>query len=405
MMLVRRPTSAKEIDIKHYSIKYNMKKVIFLLVGMIAAMTSCNSEGSGSKYVIDGTIKDGGNKIIYLEKLNMSKVTVIDTAQVDGSGNFHLSSAAEKGFYRLRIDNNHMWLMLLENKKYKAELDFDKPMDYKITGTALNDEFENGVKYVTDNQIKQQTLKMTIQQQQNQGVAMDIMQKEATEIDQLQQALEVEMKKRGAEAKDPLVALYFTSFLRMDKYPDENKKIVERMQKEIPTSSYTQEMVTQYSTLMQQMKAQEMAKKSESATAIGAMAPDLAFTNPDGKTLKLSELRGKVVLLDFWASWCRPCRMENPNVVAAYKKFKDKGFTIYSVSLDQNGEAWKQAIQQDGLIWPNHVSDLKGWQSEPAHIYGVQGIPAQFLLDKDGKIIAKNLRGEQLEQKLSELLK
>jgi hypothetical protein len=97
--------------------------------------------------------------------------------------------------------------------------------------------------------------------------------------------------------------------------------------------------------------------------------------------------------------------MENPNVVAAYKKFKDKGFTIYSVSLDQDAGRWKDAIQQDGLIWPNHVSDLKGWQSEAAHLYGVQGIPAQFLLDKEGKIIAKNLRGEQLEQALSDLLK
>ena len=375
------------------------------MISMVAVMTSCNSAGDGNKYTIDGTIKNMPGKTLYLEKLSMQKITVIDTTQVDGSGNFHLSSTAEKGFYRLKTDNNHIWLMLLENKTYKATLDYDNPMTYKITGTELNEEFENGVKIVTESQIKLQNMKSAFQQQQSQGASVEVLEKMASEIDQNQLTLENEMKKRAAEAMDALLALYYTSFLRMDKYGDENKKMVERMQKEMPTSSYTQEMVAQYNVMLQQIKAQAASKNAESATAIGALAPDLAFTSPDGKVIKLSDLRGKIVLVDFWASWCRPCRMENPNVVAAYKKFKDKGFTIYSVSLDQDASKWKGAIQQDGLEWPNHVSDLKGWQSQAAAMYGVQGIPAQFLLDKDGKIVAKNLRGEQLEEKLTELLK
>lgn len=382
-----------------------MKKVLSLVIVMVMAMASCNSAGDANKYTIDGIIKNGANQTVYLEKLSMQKITAIDTAHTDANGKFHLSSVAEKGFYRLRIDNSHLWLMLLENKTYTADLNFDNMQDYKIKGSLLNDEFEDGVKFVTETQIQMQLQRSNFQQQQNQGAAMDVLQKLATAADATQQKLEDEMKKRAANAKDPLLALYYTSFLRMDKYPNENKLVVDRLQKEVPTSSYTQEMVAQYSTIEQQIKAQELAKKSEGATAIGAIAPDLAFTSPDGKILKLSDLRGKVVLLDFWASWCRPCRMENPNVVAAYNKFKDKGFTIYSVSLDQDAGRWKDAIQQDGLAWPNHVSDLKGWQSEPAHIYGVQGIPAQFLLDKDGKIVAKNLRGEQLEQALAGLLK
>jgi peroxiredoxin len=382
-----------------------MKKIFFLLMTMMTMMTSCDSAGDGKKYIIDGNIKNGSNKTIYLEKLNMQKITVIDTAQIDGSGNFRMSSVAEKGFYRLRIDNSHMWLMLLENKTYKAELNFDNPNEYKIKGTEVNEQFEEGVKVVTDGQIQLQMMKQNFQQQQNQGASMEILQKLSQGIEASQEKLDEEMKKRAAAAKDPLLALYFTSFLRMDKYPEENKKVMELMQKEIPTSSYTQEVTANYTATMAQMKAQEASKKAEGATAIGAVAPDLSFTSPDGKAIKLSDLRGKIVLVDFWASWCRPCRMENPNVVAAYNKFKDKGFTIYSVSLDQDGGRWKEAIQQDGLSWPNHVSDLKGWQSEAARIYGVQGIPAQFLLDKDGKIVAKNLRGEQLEQKLTELLK
>ena len=134
------------------------------------------------------------------------------------------------------------------------------------------------------------------------------------------------------------------------------------------------------------------------------LAPDLAYPNPDGKEMKLSDLKGKVVLLDFWASWCGPCRMENPNVVKTYEKYKSKGFTVFSVSLDTDKNKWVQAIKNDNLSWPNHVSDLKGWESTAAAVYGVNSIPATFLINKEGKIIDKNLRGPALEQKLQEIL-
>jgi thiol-disulfide isomerase/thioredoxin len=139
------------------------------------------------------------------------------------------------------------------------------------------------------------------------------------------------------------------------------------------------------------------------ATSVGATAPDLAFENPEGKIMKLSDLRGKVVLLDFWASWCRPCRMENPNVVKMYNKYHEKGFDIYSVSLDRDKASWIKAIEADGLVWSNHVSDLGYWQSQAAKIYGISSIPTTFLIGKDGRIIAKNLRGAALENALKEM--
>jgi peroxiredoxin len=143
--------------------------------------------------------------------------------------------------------------------------------------------------------------------------------------------------------------------------------------------------------------------ETEGGVALNTQAPNIVLQNPNGDTIQLNNLKGNYVLLDFWASWCQPCRMENPNVVALYNKYHAQGFEVFSVSLDANIDQWKKAIAKDGLIWKNHGSDFGGWQSAPAQAYRVQSIPCTFLLDKTGKVIAKNLRGEELAAKLAEL--
>jgi len=136
---------------------------------------------------------------------------------------------------------------------------------------------------------------------------------------------------------------------------------------------------------------------------IGLPAPDFTLETPDGKKVSLKDFKGKVVLIDFWASWCGPCRRENPNVVAMYNRYKDKGFEILGVSLDRSKEPWIKAIADDKLTWP-HVSDLKGWGSSAAALYGITSIPHTVLVDRDGRIVARQLRGEVLGKKLEEIL-
>ncbi len=195
--------------------------------------------------------------------------------------------------------------------------------------------------------------------------------------------------------KDQPVSLGLFNVLQDPNLIDKDKHIdlfissAEKFKREWPTYSYTKELNNQVEKLK--------------VTAVGQIAPEISLANPSGEIVRLSSLRGKYVLIDFWAKWCGPCRRENPNVVKAYKRFKDKGFEVFGVSLDRNKEDWVKAIAEDGLTW-THVSDLKYFESQAAKDYNINAIPFSILLDKSGKIIAKNLRGAALEKKLEEVI-
>lgn len=380
--------------------KHLLKVFVLLLV-----FSSCKLNGSNDKYNIQGTLKNFPAKSIYLEKLGLKEVTLVDSSKIDDKGNFSMEGVSEDGFYRLKLDERTFWLFLLEKAEYKVNIDLTAAEPFKITGTANNDEFQGALKKLNDTKAAMNAAQYKYAMYQQTGASQDSIALVANELNQIGANFIETMKKDLKTAKSPLTALFYVTNLPFQEYPAENKAVIERLKKEIPNSSYTKDFVAVYEQFSQQAKAAETQQQAAESTAVGAQAPEIDLPSPDGKNIKLSSLKGKVVLIDFWASWCGPCRMEMPNVVNTYNKFKNKGFTVYSVSLDKEANAWKNSIKSLGMIWENHVSDLKYWQCEAAQRYGVNGIPATFLLDKEGKIVATNLRGPDLEKKVAELLK
>jgi len=326
-----------------------------------------SSKGASSNsYQISGVTQNYpiGTKVL-LQNVRGKSATTIDTASIKADGTFLMEgNVQEKDFARLLIGRTPAFL-ILDNENINITMDQKNPRGTLISGS---DEL---------NSLQALTTKL-------QSGAVN-----PTFISNFVDTV-----------KSPLVAYIAMSNVQFEKGVEVYEKVAKRFENEMPGSGIT----TDLRTFITQNKTQAEAKRKAAAkTATGSMAADISLPNPDGKTMSLSDLKGKVVLLDFWASWCGPCRKENPTVVRNYKKYKDKGFEVFSVSLDSRTERWQKAIEQDGLIWPYHVSDLKKWGSAPAAAYGVRSIPATFLIDRDGKIIGKNLRGPRLEAKLAEL--
>lgn len=314
-------------------------------------------------------------------------------AKLSKKGDFSLKATLPAAdYYVLRVGGAHINLILRNNSTIKIYGDGSNIFAYSnIVGSDESVSMNNFVKVLTAWNNKRDSAVASIQKDPSQQESINQMMQNSYYMFQgnVQSFI-------GQNQNSPAL-LPVLSTLEPEKDFATYESIVMQLNGSFAESPTIKEVYRQY----QQRKAQ---KDAAELIAPGKVAPDFEEVKTDGTTkMKLSDLRGKVVLLDFWASWCGPCRKENPNVVRLYEKYKNDGFTVMSVSLDKDKNAWLGAIAKDNLSWPNHVSDLQQWQSRVARIYQVTGIPFTALLDREGKIIQTNLRGEALEEELKRI--
>ncbi|MGV3639656.1 MAG: redoxin domain-containing protein [Adhaeribacter sp.] len=372
------------------------KQILIPLLALGTFLAGCNKIGSKNDpategYTIQGKLQNATSGDIYLSELGEQQFVFRDTAQVGADGSFAFSGKdADPGIYRISLSDKNMFLLVIDTPRIEVEADArDLRKTFVVKGSPETGILKQLLGQMDGMQQQGASLEQRFRAAQAAGKedSMAVLQEKFMA---LQSDNNKQVKRIIRNNANSFVATFATASLVN---PEEDFAFADSMaaifEKSKPESPFTKSLLTRLGALR--------------STAVGTAAPDISLPSPEGKEVALSSLKGKYVLVDFWASWCGPCRQENPNVVRMYNKYKDKGFEIFGVSLDENREKWLKAIAMDKLTWP-HVSDLKGWNSAAAQLYNIQAIPQTVLLDKEGKIIAKNLRGKALEDKLASLL-
>ncbi|TLP81404.1 TlpA disulfide reductase family protein [Maribacter sp. ACAM166] len=367
--------------------------ILILLAGIL--MFSCNSKPEG--FTLNGTLrgelKEGTN--VFLKKIGEDNQPIeVDTATTtNGEFTFTGTSDIPELHYIFVEQLPGYTAIILENGNIQFNAHRDSMGFAEIAGTFQNETFADYMKQSREISLQAQSIQKDMQAAS--GEATLALQDEMKELQDEYKNFELDYVK--AHPKALISALVLDRAISTKAVGvDEVEGIYESMSEEIKNSQPGKKV----------LEGIEKLKKSEEAgknTRIGSKAPDFSGPNPDGKEIALKDVLGKVTLIDFWAGWCRPCRAENPNIVAVYNKYHSKGLNVLGVSLDRTEEAWKKAIVEDGLEW-NHISNIAYFDDKIAKLYNVDAIPAAFLLDENGVIVAKNLRGPALEQKVAELL-
>ncbi len=385
------------------------------MFGAMAILTSCGDKTGKKRFEVSGTIINNPAKMIYLEEIPMSTMQriVVDSAVPDPKGVYVLETTAkEASVYNLRLDQNTYPLTSVINDAVAITVNatFSKvnsqfAESYEVKGSPASQQMKD---FLVGFNGKLQAIYFNARQadslQQAHGADSTVRTMESAAIRIAGEARSLALQSFKA-ANNPALLMFELGYYQSTANNPAFR--IEPLANE-EVSQIVNDIASRFPghTGVRAIKNSLDAQLQKASGFVGKQAPEIVLPDVDGKEVRLSSFRGKYVLVDFWASWCKPCRLENPNIVKAFNKYRDKNFTVLGVSLDRQGarDEWLEAIRKDNLDW-TQVSDLMYWNSLVVPLYNIDGIPFNVLVDPDGKVIAQGLQGGQLEAKLSEILK